>query len=200
MSTVVEDEVQGEVEESAEEQPQQEDLQPESDAKSLELREEHYESILETEVECSELQAQFEDANEAAKAAKKNWELSVNRLRMLIRNGPEHMPLIDGPVETPDNDKYLDTPIEQVLTLTDSQREKLAGHGVKTARQFEQLRAGQIDGCPDGIRSIPGFGEAKVDQWEEEILVWLTDNQTPEPEDSVGRDEPPEDVEYEDAE
>lgn len=64
--------------------------------------------------------------------------------------------------------------IGSVLELTDKQAEKLEEAGINTVGQFEHLRTGQMDGYPDGLRSLKGVGQKTVDAWEDQMVEWLS--------------------------
>ncbi len=131
-----------------------------------------------------------ERAAKDAKAAKKAWEVKVEILRSLVRNGPSKQPSLpgmDAPTEdpfaepAPEGEEDLDTPAEDysewqalpitdAIKLTEKQREKLEAAGVKTIKDFEFLRSGQNPAYPDGLLSLDRVGEATIDKWEEEIV------------------------------
>ena len=90
---------------------------------------------------------------------------------------PEHA------TEEPKPEAWEDVPISEVIELTPKQIEKLEAAGVKTMGQFEHLRSGQMDGYPDGLKSVKGVGQKTVDEWEEQALKWLfVNNREPEKE------------------
>ena len=62
----------------------------EPDGKELsEFEREHYEQIKQLEVEALESEGIYLDAKSEAKATKEVWERQVDRLRSLIRSGPD---------------------------------------------------------------------------------------------------------------
>jgi len=145
------------------------------------LEREHYAEIQQAELDCEIAEEDFEIKNSQMKAAKKRLESKIDTLRELIRQGPtEPDPQQELPFDDDDEEAKAEAienawkakPITEVITLTDSQKEKLFDAGVSTAGQFETLRAGTTD-YPDGLISIKGIGEKKVTQWEEEFLNWL---------------------------
>ncbi len=138
------------------------------------LRSEHYDKIVHTNMMVQSAEHEYECAKAEAASLKKRWEQLQHRLTQLIAEGPsrqQQLPFADE-ADTPD-ESWKDTAISEAIDATDKQLEKLADAGVRTVGQFESLRAGQIDGYPDGLRSIKGVGQKTVDKWEEEILEWL---------------------------
>lgn len=138
------------------------------------LEQQHYEEIKRAEDDAKEAEEIYLDAKSEAKAAKEVWERSVERLRSLIRSGPgqqQRLPFVDD-----DPEEWRAVPIGDILNLTEKQAEKLEAAGVKTIGQFEELRAGQVDGYPDGLLSLDRVGQATVDQWEEQVVDWLAVN------------------------
>lgn len=131
------------------------------------------------------------ELKEELKAVKADGDLLTNRILRMLRDGPQ-APLFEE--ENLTHEECLKTPIREVITATELQLEQLEAVGVKTLGDFEKLRAGELDGYPDGIKSIKGMGQAKVDKWENEVLDWLAEHQAP---DQDGQDDEAE--EYEDA-
>lgn len=137
-------------------------------------RKAHYDAICELNESVLIAGDDWEHKNNTAKVAKKNHELLQLQLSRLIARGPDPQQL-----EFPEDaaaDAWKDVPISDALQLTDKQFEKLEAAGVRTVGQFENLRSGQVDGYPDGLRSIKGVGQNTVDQWEEQIVEWLSAN------------------------
>ena len=54
-----------------------------------ELERQHYEAIKVAETDALESEESYLDAKSAAKAAKESWERKVERLRQMIRQGPD---------------------------------------------------------------------------------------------------------------
>lgn len=144
---------------------------------------EHLQAIALAEDECNEAESLYLDAKKAADKAKKSFENKVEVMRELIRSGPKKpnpqmlLPGLDGEQapEEPD-DSYLDESIFTVLELTDKQKEKIEGAGIKTVRDFEKLRSGQLIDYPRGLRSIRGVGESTADKWEDDVLAFIKQN------------------------
>jgi len=119
---------------------------------------------------------EYEDAKSEASAAKRRWEQLQAKLTSLIAQGANPQPELPFPEETVPTEDWKSVAIESVLELTDKQAEKLEEAGIKTVGQFEHLRSGQMDGYPDGLRSLKGVGQKTVDAWEEQIVEWLSAN------------------------
>lgn len=148
---------------------------------------------------CEEAEIRFSDAKKEAICFKKEYEGKVSELRRFIGRGPSlqpELPFDDAEKQAdskqqPHNDsaqnveqakiahheELMSKPIEEALTLTKKQREKLEEAGVKTVGDFEQLRGGQHKDYPGGLRDLPRVGDATVDKWEEEIIDWLKRNE-----------------------
>lgn len=147
--------------------------QSESAAMSA-LRSEHYDKIVQANLMVMSAEDEYEVSKAEAGALKKRLEQLQSRLTQLIAEGPSRqrqLPFADE-ADTPD-ESWKETPISEAIDATDKQLEKLADAGVRTVGQFEALRAGQVDGYLDGLRSIKGVGQKTVDKWEEGILEWL---------------------------
>lgn len=101
-----------------------------------------------------------------AKAAKEHLDGLQMRLHAFIKDGPKK----------PDPQKELpfiewqQVPIEQAITVTEKQLEKLHEGGIKTVIEFETERAG------NRFASIKCIGEKAVEKWETEILEWMAVN------------------------
>ena len=160
----------------------------EPDGKELsEFEREHYEQIKQLEVEALESEGIYLDAKSEAKATKEVWERQVDRLRSLIRSGPDTQKTLPfGDDVEPSADAWKETPIADVIELTAKQVEKLTAAGVENAGQFEELRSGLQKDYPDGLLSLNGVGAATIDKWEEQVIEWLYQN--------VREDEPADDT------
>jgi hypothetical protein len=111
-------------------------------------------------------------AKHHAKVAKEHLDSLQMRLHAFIKDGPKK----------PDPQKELpfiewqQVPIEQAITVTEKQLEKLHEGGIKTVIEFETERAG------NRFAYIKGIGEKAVEKWEEQILGWMAVNaREPEP-------------------
>jgi hypothetical protein len=155
-------------------------LEAESDADAGELsehRQRHYAAIVDLNRQCVAAGYEYEDRKHDAATAKKRYEQLQSRLNHLIEEGPnpqKELPFTDA--EPTAADAWKDVPISDAIELTDKQFEKLESAGVRTVGQFEHLRSGQMDGYPDGLRSVKGIGEKTVDAWEDQIVNWLAFN------------------------
>lgn len=143
-------------------------------------RQAHYDEICRLNEECLTAGYEYEDRKADANHAKKRYELLQNKLNSLIAQGANpqrELPFADPeePKQEP-KETWKDVPIGEVLQMTDKQAEKLEAAGIKTVGQFEHLRSGQMDGYPDGLRSVKGVGEKTVDAWEDQIVDWLSVN------------------------
>lgn len=183
------------LEQEATEEAQDQSADNESPAELTSLQKAHYERIQELEVQCEELEQDFNEKNSRAKSAKRKWEDKVEELRGCIREGPDDQHRLpfgdDDSTKDGAGEAWAETPISDALTLTDKQREKLEDADIKTVGEFERLRAGTPD-HPRGLQDLPRVGQATVDKWEEEILDWLAKNQpaTDEEESEAGDAEP----------
>lgn len=149
----------------------------------------HYEAIIQKQREVAAAQLDYDITKEQA-AGKKKWlELVANHLSCLIADGPQRpdpqkkLPFdAASPEATPADEpgepsvEWQKTPITEILTLTDKQRDKLEEAGIWTIGQFEHVRGGRHVDYPDGLRSIKGVGEKTVDKWEDEVVEWLAKN------------------------
>ena len=154
-------------------------LESESDADAGELsehRQRHYAEICDLNRKCLAAGHDYEDAKLEASNAKKYYEQLQSRLNSLIAQGPNPQKELQFPEEQSSADSWKDVPISDAIELTDKQFEKLEAAGVRTVGQFEHLRSGQMDGYPDGLRSVKGIGEKTVDAWEDQIVNWLAFN------------------------
>lgn len=134
----------------------------------------HYDEIcrLNHAVRCAE--ADYELAKAEASSAKRYWEQLQAKLSSLIAQGANPQPELPFPEETAPTEDWKSVAIGSVLDLTDKQAEKLEEAGIKTVGQFEHLRSGQMDGYPDGLRSLKGVGQKTVDAWEDQMVEWLS--------------------------
>lgn len=150
------------------------------------LQREHYEKICQANMMVQSASEQYENAKSEASWCKKRLEQLQARLTNLIAEGPSRQQQLPYPEDGDRSDagddadgtaaadeSWKETPISEAIDATEKQLEKLADAGVRTVGQFEALRAGQVDGYPDGLRSIKGVGQKTVDKWEDEILEWL---------------------------
>ncbi len=148
-------------------------LEAESDAEGLdEIEREHYEQIKSLNILVGEAAYIHDIKKHEAKAAKDHWEGLQLRLSSLISEGPTKP---DPQLEL-SFPEWQEVSIEDVLKLTQKQAEKLLEIGVKTVGHFEDLRAGKIDGYPNGLLSVKGFGEKTIDAMENDIVEWLSKN------------------------
>ncbi len=154
-----------------------------------ELEREHYEAIKDANCRVSSAQWDYDVAKGKAKEAKERLELVSLELSNLITEGPRrHDPQkklpfdAASPEATPADEpgepsvEWQKTPITEILTLTEKQRDKLEEAGIWTIGQFEHMRGGRRADYPDGLRSIKGVGEKTVDKWEDEVVEWLAKN------------------------
>jgi len=132
----------------------------------------HYDEIKSLNLLVNEACNEHDIKKHEAKAAKDHLEGLQHRLSQLISEGPRRP---DPQKELP-FEEWQNVPISDVLNLTPKQLEKLDEAGVKTAGQFENLRAGKVDGYPDGLRSVKGFGDKTIDAMEEDMVNWLAAN------------------------
>lgn len=142
-----------------------------------ELEKEHYESIKKLSLLVGEAASEHDMKKIDAKAAKEHLEGLQMRLYCLINEGPrkpdpqKELPFIE----------WQQVPIENAITVTEKQLEKLHEGGIKTVIEFETERAG------NRFASIKGIGEKAVEKWEEQILGWMAVNAR-EPDDAVSND------------
>ena len=142
-----------------------------------EFRQAHYDQICRLNDECLQAGYAYEDKKVEANHAKKHYELLQNKLNSLIAQGPN--PQRELPFADPDGpapEAWKDVPISEAIQMSEKQAEKLEAAGIKTVGQFEHLRSGQMEGFPDGLRSVKGVGEKTVDEWENQILDWMSVN------------------------
>lgn len=140
------------------------------------LQKQHYDGIIRLNHAVRIAELDYEDAKSEASAAKRRWEQLQAKLTSLIAQGANPQPELPFPEETAPTEEWKSVAIESVLELTEKQAEKLEEAGIKTVGQFEHLRSGQMDGYPDGLRSLKGVGQKTVDVWEEQIVEWLSAN------------------------
>ena len=150
----------------------------------------HYAKIREQEYKCRQLELEVVDAKEAYTDAKDTLKEAVARLRMLIRGGPDEqldLPLdddeeVDAESDMPRADAadrearwqrlLASTRIEDAITLTSAERERLEDAGVITVQHFEDLRAGKRPEYPRGLASIKRLGPATITKYEDALLAW----------------------------
>lgn len=150
------------------------------------LKQKHYDAICSLNLKVQQARIVYEDVKAEAESEKRRYESLQEQLNSLISQGanpqrelafPEHA------AEEPKPEAWKDVPISEVIVLTPKQIEKLEAAGVTTMGQFEHLRSGQMDGYPDGLKSVKGVGQKTVDEWEEQALKWLfVNNREPEKE------------------
>lgn len=140
------------------------------------LQKQHYDGIIRLNHAVRIAELDYEDAKSEVSAAKRRWEQLQAKLTSLIAQGANPQPELPFPEETAPTEEWKSVAIESVLELTEKQAEKLEEAGIKTVGQFEHLRSGQMDGYPDGLRSLKGVGQKTVDVWEEQIVEWLSAN------------------------
>jgi hypothetical protein len=136
----------------------------------------HYDEIIRLNVSVSVAEYDYEDAKDKASAAKKNLERLQSQLSMLIARGADPQTTLPFPEDQLPKEDWRTVAIGSVVELTDKQAEKLEEAGIKTVGQFEDLRSGQMDGYPNGLRSLKGVGQKTVDAWEEQMVEWLSEN------------------------
>jgi hypothetical protein len=141
------------------------------------LQRAHYNEICKLNHACLQAGYFYENKKSETNHAKKQYELLQNKLNSLIAQGanPQRELPFEDP-EGPSPELWRDVPIGEAIQMTEKQAEKLEAAGVKTVGQFEHLRSGQMDGFPDGLRSVKGIGEKTVDEWEDQILDWMSVN------------------------
>jgi hypothetical protein len=156
----------------------QESVVVESPVKDMsDMKQAHYDQICRLNEECLTAGYEYEDRKADANHAKKRYELLQNKLNSLIAQGAN--PQRELPFSDPDQpapEAWKDAALSDAIEMTEKQREKLEAAGVKTVGQFEHLRSGQMDGFPDGLRSVKGVGDKTVDEWENQILDWMSVN------------------------
>lgn len=131
-----------------------------------ELEKQHYKEIKNLNVLVNDAAREHDIKKSEAKSAKEHLEGLQCRLSCLISEGPKK----------PDPQKELpfvewhQVPIEQAITVTEKQLEKLHEGGIKTVIDFETERGG------NRFATIRGIGEKTVEKWEDEIIEWLAVN------------------------
>ena len=121
------------------------------------------EEIIKLNVLVGEAAYEHDLAKHHAKSAKEHLDSLQMRLHAFINDGPKK----------PDPQKELafiewqQVPIEQAITVTEKQLEKLHEGGIKTVIEFETERAG------NRFASIKGIGEKVIEKCETEILEWI---------------------------
>jgi hypothetical protein len=135
----------------------------------------HYEDILKMNVLVREAQDSHDVAKSRAKEAKEALDGYSMRLSVLISEGPKKpdpqkgLPFDEAPA-------WQEVAIEQAITVTPKQLEKLHEAGITNVIQFETERAG------NRFEGVKGIGEKTVEEWETQILDWMAVNaREPEP-------------------
>lgn len=126
----------------------------------------HYEQIRQVNLAVNDALREHDIAKAKAKAAKDHLESLQYELTALISEGPK---LPDSQMTLPFDD-WRAVPIENAITITDKQLEKLHEAGINTVIEFETERGG------NRFANVKGIGEKTVDKWEEEILEWMSQN------------------------
>ena len=150
------------------------------------LKQKHYDAICSLNLKVQQARIIYEDVKAEAASEKRRYESLQEQLNALISQGANPQRELAFPEHAAEElkaDEWRDAPISEVIVLTPKQIEKLEAAGVKTMGQFEHLRSGQMDGYPDGLKSVKGVGQKTVDEWEEQALKWLfVNNREPEKE------------------
>jgi len=135
---------------------------------------EHYDQIRSLNENISRLSIRLLETKGRAKAAKEAYDSAVDGLRELITRGPDmqgKLPFGESEdKEQQPSDAWRDEMVAENLGLTPSELEKLEENDVYTIGQLVDLDAG------DGIGSIKGFGQAKVDKIKDQLVEWLSEN------------------------
>lgn len=135
----------------------------------------HYEDILKMNVLVREAQDSHDVAKSRAKAAKEVLDEYSMRLSVLISEGPK-MPDPQKELPFDETPAWQEVAIEQAITVTPKQLEKLHEAGITNVIQFETERAG------NRFEGVKGIGEKTVEEWETQILDWMATNaREPEP-------------------
>lgn len=127
------------------------------------------------------LENELDDLKHESKRLKTNIKAARLRLSRMINGEPEDqldLPLEDGEIATSEHAALLAMPIEEAITLTEKQMDKLTDAGVQTVGQFEQLRAGNRE-YPRGLLDLPGVAEKTITKWEEQIIEFLSQAKEP---------------------
>lgn len=143
------------------------------------LKQKHYDAICSLNLKVQQARVVYEDVKAEAASEKRRYESLQEQLNSLISQGANPQRELAFPEHAAEELKpeaWKDVPISEVIVLTPKQIEKLEAAGVKTMGQFEHLRSGQMDGFPDGLKSVKGVGQKTVDEWEEQALKWLFEN------------------------
>lgn len=122
----------------------------------------------------------YEMADAARKTAKNLLQEIEVQYWALADDGPDYQYKLEGgetesePDSQPDHDALLDTDIFDVFDwLTKATKEKVQDLGIKTVRDFENLRGGKNPDYPGGIGDVEGWGPVFVDKCEEAIMKHL---------------------------
>lgn len=131
--------------------------------------------IKEQEAHVRELEVAYKTQQEATKEAREELSLAIGRLRMLIRGEVEDQLELDLDSEEPTQqvwDTLLSTTrLEDIVTLTKSQRQKFGDIGVVTVKQFELLRAGDLPGYSGNLTDLIK-NYAVCSKLEDGVLDW----------------------------
>jgi DNA uptake protein ComE-like DNA-binding protein len=150
------------------EEVEQPESETEVDAVAViaEAEKKHYDDILKMNVLVREAQDSHDVAKSRAKAAKEVLDEYSMRLSVLISEGPQ---VPDPQKELPFSDvpPWQEVPIEQAITVTAKQLEKLHEAGITNVIQFEQERGG------NRFAGVKGIGEKTVEEWETQMLDWM---------------------------
>jgi hypothetical protein len=121
---------------------------------------------------CQAAEREYVDLKDRTQRAKKMLDLCVADLRKTVVDGSSGQMELDFGSDELDDESWKAFPIEQAISLTEKQKEKLDAIGVSTVGEFEKLRAGTV-GHPRGLIDVKGVGQATIDRWEDEILDWF---------------------------
>lgn len=141
-------------------------------AEMAEAEREHYEQIKSVNKEVQEATFAHDMAKAHAKSCKEILDSKSMMLSSLISEGPR----VPDPQKELPFSEWEDTPIGEVLKLTEKQRDRLAEASITTVGRFEFVRGGFDPDYPSGLRSIKGFGTATVDAMENDVVEWLSKN------------------------
>jgi len=127
------------------------------------------------EDECAAAEIAYEQLSKQAKNAKKFFETKVAALRHAVQDAKQPLPLFEQTIAAPKptepavDDAWRKVGIDK-LELKSNHQSKLAEADVLNLGDLEDLRAGK------GILSIKGLGQAAVDDIEDKLLNWLSQN------------------------
>jgi hypothetical protein len=154
---------------------------PPSDPPEQDTAEDHsvdhvrMQKILEQEAKVRELEVSYKTCQEETKDARQELSAAIAFLRRLIRGEVEYQAELDfgddgEPTQQSWDELLESTQIQDVVSLTKQQRKKLEDHGVRTLKQFEQLRAGDLPGYSGYLSDM--FNESIADKLEDGVLDW----------------------------